>query len=279
VAVHRVEYLSPRLIRVVFAGPDLEDLTVEQPAASVRLLLPSPGTQELVVPSWNGNEFLLPDERRPTIRTFTPRHVGPDTLELDIVVHDGGVASEWAQAAETGNQAAISGPGRGYTIDRDATNFLLAGDETTIPAISQILEALTPQRKVKVRIEVAHPDARIVLPDHPRASTEWYDLPPSATPGDALFAAVLDADLDPGSRVWVAGEAASNGSVVTSFKKVGCPAPKHRCAAIGSTAAPATATTSEGAAAPAPGCRRRSTGTSRSAIPPTRAHRRAPVRA
>jgi NADPH-dependent ferric siderophore reductase len=209
VAVHRVEYLSPRLIRVVFAGPDLEDLTVEQPAASVRLLLPSPGTQELVVPSWNGNEFLLPDERRPTIRTFTPRHVGPDTLELDIVVHDGGVASEWAQAAETGNQAAISGPGRGYTIDRDATNFLLAGDETTIPAISQILEALTPQRKVKVRIEVAHPDARIVLPDHPRASTEWYDLPPSATPGDALFAAVLDADLDPGSRVWVAGEAAA----------------------------------------------------------------------
>ena len=209
--VRRVGDVSPRLVRITFAGPDLESLTVEHPAASVRLLLPWPGTQELVVPSWNGNEFLLPDGRRPAIRTLTPRRVDPETfeIELDIVIHGGGVVSEWAQAVEPGDPAAISGPGRGYAIDRDAPAFFLGGDETAIPAISQILAALPAERPVQVHIEVAHPDARIALPDHPRVTAEWCDLTPDAPSGDALFAAVRSADLEPGIRVWVAGEAAA----------------------------------------------------------------------
>ena len=209
--VRRVGDVSPRLVRITFAGPDLESLTVEHPAASVRLLLPWPGTQELVVPSWNGNEFLLPDGRRPAIRTLTPRRVDPETfeIELDIVIHGGGGVSEWAQAAEPGDPAAISGPGRGYAIDRDAPAFFLGGDETAIPAISQILAALPAERPVQVHIEVAHPDARIALPDHPRVTAEWCDLTPDAPSGDALFAAVRSADLEPGIRVWVAGEAAA----------------------------------------------------------------------
>jgi NADPH-dependent ferric siderophore reductase len=209
--VRRVGAVSPRLVRITFAGPDLESLTVEHPAASVRLLLPWPGTQELVVPSWNGNEFLLPDGRRPAIRTLTPRRVDPETfeIELDIVIHGGGVVSEWAQAVEPGDPAAISGPGRGYAIDRDAPAFFLGGDETAIPAISQILAALPAERPVQVHIEVAHPDARIALPDHPRVTAEWCDLTPDAPSGDALFAAVRSADLEPGIRVWVAGEAAA----------------------------------------------------------------------
>src|SRR5687768_15346574 len=73
--VLRVERRTPRLLRVTFASPDLDGLAVPEPAASVRLLLPSPGTAELVMPAWNGNEFLLPDGRRPTLRTFTPRRV------------------------------------------------------------------------------------------------------------------------------------------------------------------------------------------------------------
>jgi NADPH-dependent ferric siderophore reductase len=209
VAVLGVAPVSARMVRVTLGGPDLEGLTVQLPAASVRLLLPSPETHELVVPSWNGNEFLLPDGRRPTIRTFTPRRVDPAALELDleIVIHGDGAASDWAQTSEPGDPAAISGPGRGYDIDRDAPAFLLAGDETAIPAISQLLEALPEEAPVQVHIEVAQPDARLVLPDHPHATVEWRDLPPGGSAGDALVAAVRGADLAPGTRVWVAGEA------------------------------------------------------------------------
>jgi NADPH-dependent ferric siderophore reductase len=199
------------MVRVTLAGPDLAGLTVDQPAASVRMLLPSPGATELVVPTWNGNEFLLPDGRRPTIRTFTPWRVDPEALELDvgIVVHGGGAASEWAASAAPDDPAAISGPGRGYTVDRDAPAFLVAGDETAIPAITQVLETVPAEAPVQVRIEVAHADGRLPLPHHPRATVEWCDLPPEAPPGDTLGAAVRAADLADGTRVWVAGEAAA----------------------------------------------------------------------
>ena len=211
VSVRRIERLTPRMVKVTLADADLEGLTIEHPAASVRLLLPSPGAHELVMPSWNGNEFLLPDGQRPMIRTFTPYRNDPEALELDleIVVHGSGVASEWADTAQPRDLAAISGPGRGYVIDRDAPAFLLAGDETAIPAVSQLLEALPAETPVLVQIEVAHPDARLALPDHPRATVEWCDLPRGASPGDALVTAVRGADLAPGTRVWVAGEAAA----------------------------------------------------------------------
>jgi NADPH-dependent ferric siderophore reductase len=211
VEVSRVERLTPRLVRVTFAGTELEGLTVEQPAASVRLLLPSPGTKQLVMPIWNGNEFLLPGGRRPTIRTFTPWRVDPDAHELDlgIVVHGTGAASEWAEAAETGHAGAISGPGRGYTIDRDAPAFLLAGDETAIPAITQLLEELPADTPVEVHVEVGQPDARLALPEHPCATVNWYDLPSGAAPGEALVDEVSGADLASGTKVWAAGEAAA----------------------------------------------------------------------
>jgi NADPH-dependent ferric siderophore reductase len=216
-------------VGVVVAGSDLDGLTIDLPAASVRLLLPSPRADELVIPVWNGNEFLLPDGRRPTIRTMTPRRIHPDTGELDLenVLHghghghghgpgdgpgpgDGhGPAAAWAAAAKPGDPAAISGPGRGYTIDRDAPAFLLAGDETAIPAISQLLEALPAATPVQVHIEIARPDARLALPEHPRATIGWRELPPEATTGDALVAAIRGADIDPGAHVWVAGEAAA----------------------------------------------------------------------
>jgi NADPH-dependent ferric siderophore reductase len=208
VEVRRVERLTPRLVRVTLVGAEL---AVDQPAASVRVLLPSAAGADLVVPSWNGNEFLLPDGRRPTIRTLTPWRSDPDAVELDvgIVVHGGGVASDWALSAEPGEPAAISGPGRGYTVDHDAPAYLIAGDETAIPAITQVLDALSDETTVQVRVEVAHPDARLALPAHPGATVEWCDLAPGSPPGDALAAAVRDVALADGTRVWAAGEAAA----------------------------------------------------------------------
>ena len=211
VTVRRSEPASARMVRVTLGGPELDGLTVADPASSVRLLLPSPGTDELVMPSWNGNEFLLSDGRRPAIRTFTPRRMNPEALELDldIVMHDGGIASEWAENAAPGAPAAISGVGRGYTVSRDAPAYLLGGDESAIPAMTQLLEALPATIPVEVRIEVARFDARIALPERERVRIEWLDLPPGAPPGDALVAAARSAVLVPDTRVWVAGEAAA----------------------------------------------------------------------
>jgi NADPH-dependent ferric siderophore reductase len=209
--VDRVEALTPRMTRVTLTGGELHGLTVEQPAASVRLLLPPPGREDLVMPEWDGNQFLLPGGERAPIRTFTPRRFDATALELDlwIVVHGTGAGSEWAASARGGDPAAVSGTGRGYDVPSDAPGFLLAGDETAIPAISQLLEHLSADTPVAVHVEVAHPDARFGLTSHPRATVAWHDLPEGATPGEALVPAVAGVDIEPGTRVWAAGEAAA----------------------------------------------------------------------
>lgn len=205
------EQLGPRMIRVTFGGSDLAGLSIVEPAASVRLLLPSPGARDLVMPSWNGNEFLLPDGTRPVIRTFTPRNLDLDTpsLDLDMVVHEGGIASRWAQAASPGSQAALSGPGRGYRIEQEAPEYVLAGDETAIPAIGQLLEGIPPNVRIQVHIEVSSDLARIALPEHEGAAVTWHESIEGRPSGDALVAAIRSAEFHTGARVWCAGEAAS----------------------------------------------------------------------
>jgi NADPH-dependent ferric siderophore reductase len=231
VAVRGTVPLSPRLIRVTVGGDELDGMTIDLPAASVRLLLPPPGASELVMPAWDGNEFLLPDGTRPTIRTLTPRRLDPSAraLDVDVVVHDGGALSDWAQAARPGDPVAVSGPGRGYSVDPEASDYLLAGDETAIPAMSQLLEHLPDAMPVRVLVEIADPAARLARlqggrpespdsltsgspasgPDGPAVS--WHELPPGSPPGDALVAAVraVAEDVGPAPKVWAAGEAAA----------------------------------------------------------------------
>ena len=187
VAVRHVRTLTPRMARVTFSGPDLEGLRVTQPASSIRVLLPGPGVPELVLPSWNGNEFLLPDGTRPSIRTFTPRRLDVDALELDvdIVIHDGGLAARWVGSAEPGDPVAISGPGRGYDIDRAATAFVLAGDETAIPAICQFRSRPSPggyrcrcaSRSRTPTLVSSFPTTWVP----PSRGTTWSPVPPRGT--------------------------------------------------------------------------------------------------
>jgi NADPH-dependent ferric siderophore reductase len=208
-SVLRLRPLTPHMRRVTLSGPDLEGFSVEEPAASVRVLLPPAGRAGLVIPTWNGNEFLMPDGTRPILRTFTPRYWRADELELDvdIVLHPAGAASAWVVDATPGSPVAISGPGRGYEFPSEAA-FWLAGDESAIPAIAQLLEVL-PATPVEVHVEVTHPDARMVLPEHPTAAVTWHDLPAGSDPGTTLFAALENAELPEDVRVWAAGNAAA----------------------------------------------------------------------
>lgn len=198
------------MVRVTVGGPELDGLDPGLPGASVRLLLAPPGAG-LVIPAWEGNEFLLPNGTRPILRTLTPRRLDVEALELtvDVVVHDESPLSMWATTSSPGDLVAVSGTGRGYTIGPDAQHYVLAGDESAIPAISQLLESLPQAARVDVIVEVAHPDARLEPPGHPGAGVRWVDLPGGAGPGDALVPAVISAEVRQHTRVWAAGEAAA----------------------------------------------------------------------
>lgn len=192
--------------RVILGGEELRGFSIDQPAASVRLLLPTGG--ELEIPTWNGNEFLLRDGTRPIIRTFTPRRFDAKALDLhvDVVLQGSGVASTWAETAQPGASVAVSGPGQGYHIDRDATAFLLAGDEAAIPAICQLLEHL-PDVPIAVLISVTHPDAEVDL--HRDIDVTWHVASDSSDAEESWHRAIRDIDLVPDLRIWAAGEAAA----------------------------------------------------------------------
>ncbi|MGE3620768.1 MAG: siderophore-interacting protein [Acidimicrobiia bacterium] len=220
VEVARVERRTPRMVRVWLAGGALEGLVVDEPAASIRLLVPSPGAAGLVVPEWSGNEFLLPGGRRPLIRTFTPslRAASDEALFLDVVDHPAGSVAAWARAAAPGAPAAVSGPGRGHRFDGSASALVLLGDESALPAAAQLVAARPPDLPVVAVFEVA--DRAAILGEveaGPGVEVRWVVAPEGAPPGTALVEAARDLVLPAGGRIWAAGEAAAMQRLRRSF--------------------------------------------------------------
>lgn len=200
------------MLRLTFEGDGLRALVAPEPASSVRLLVPSPGADHLVLPEWNGNEFLLPGGERPALRTFTPLRFDADAgrIELEIVRHRGGIVSEWAETAAPGDQVAISGPGRGWDLDPAVRTLHLLGDETALPAIGQLIEVVDAAVVITVDVEVDRQDAVQSLPPRSALEATWHVRRADDPPGAALVAAAK-AISEPDARVhiWAAGEAAS----------------------------------------------------------------------
>jgi NADPH-dependent ferric siderophore reductase len=210
VTVRRVAPGGGRLVRVTLSGPELAGMAVPEPAASIRVLLPAPGAHDVVIPGWNGNEFRDATGRRAAIRTLTPARLDADVDELDVcvVAHGEGLAARWAAGARAGQGAAVSGPGRGFTVDPDAPAWLLAGDEAAFPAIVQVLAAIPLGRPVAAHRAAPAP-GRVELPGRPGGRVTWHDPARGEAPCSALVDGVVDAGLPATTYVWAAGEAAA----------------------------------------------------------------------
>lgn len=209
VEVRSIERRTPWLTRVTLGGPELVGFGPVEPAASVRLLLARPGQERPEIPTWTGNEFLDADGARPVLRTLTPLRVDATVGQLDVEVvrHGDAPLSSWADLVGVGAEVALSGPGRGYHPDPDATAFLVAGDESALPAITTLLPVLPPAAEVRVLVEVRDEAARLDLSLPAGAELRWCRA--GAEPGDALVEAVRATGVGPDDRVWAAGEAAA----------------------------------------------------------------------
>lgn len=212
--VARVEDRHRHLRRVTLTGPELESFDPGLPAASVRLLLPT-AAGELVLPTWEGNEFLLPDGTRASIRTLTPLRFDADALELDVEVvrHDDSPLTRWVAGAEAGTPTAVSGTGRGFEVDPAVTTYVLAGDESALPAISTLVPALPVGASVTVVLAVRDPAMAAVLAAPAAVDVRATEVGLDEPAGDVLVAGVAEALPEgrppgPEVHVWAAGEAA-----------------------------------------------------------------------
>lgn len=176
VTVSAVRRLSPSFTRVTFTGADLDRFADNGYDQRIKLALPLPGQDRATLPDgadWYATWRALPEHLRNPIRTYTVRAVRPHLAEVDVdlVLHgDSGPATRWARRAGIGDEIALVGPDAGFDGNHGGVEFrppaggtlLLAGDETAVPAISNICERLPLDARGTVVLEV--PDAADVLP-------------------------------------------------------------------------------------------------------------------
>lgn len=211
--VHSVEDVTPHMRRVTFAGDGVRTYLSEDRIPNIKLLLPDDdgtfGVPELDDPaSTDVTDVrtvpgLLSRVRTYTVRTFDRE---ASTLAVDFVLHgDEGVASRWAQNATTGSTlCAAGGGGRGIGV---AENYLIAGDETGLPAIGSMLENLPADARGVAFVEVANLDERQELRKPEGVELRWLSRGgEDAGTTTLLIDAVTAHTLTPNTFAWVAAE-------------------------------------------------------------------------
>ena len=201
--VLRTVEVTPRMRRVTFGGAELEGFG-EGP--NLKLLIPPPhlAVPELPVTGADGRAIWPPDERKPTVRTYSLRAHRPEQGEIDVdfVLHgNGGVAASWAAQAKRGDIVGIGGPG-GRTVTQ-ADWYLFAGDHSALPAIAAMLEKLPAQARGRAFIEVS--DAAEQQPLNTKADIEIVWLHRNGMPADGgslLPDAVLGTSWPDAGRVF-----------------------------------------------------------------------------
>ena len=151
------------------------------------------------------------DAEPPVVRTYTPVRFdeASKTLELQFVLHGVGPASEWAERAKPGDKLAVAGPGGRFVLDETAEHWWIAADESAIPAVATLLEALPATATADVHIEVADAADEIAFDSAAKTAITWHHRRSAGAFGAELDEAARAAEIPDGARIWVACEAAA----------------------------------------------------------------------
>lgn len=200
------------MVRLTFSGDELAEFKSTGIGDEyLRLFFPDEATGELVLPIIDEEGRWTYHEDKPPVRcaTYTVRRLDVKACELDIdfVVHEGGLASEWARNAEPGHRMVINNPRGLYEPPSDMRWQLLVADATGLPAVARLLEQTSPEVECRVIIEVAREEDEQNLPLHPKANVTWVHESGNGVAPSRLaeiFRAV-PLPTTPG-YIWVAGE-------------------------------------------------------------------------
>jgi NADPH-dependent ferric siderophore reductase len=178
------QHLTPRMRRITVRSDAAVGLAV-RPAQDIELLLREASGRRVK-------------------RRYTIRHARQETgeLDLDVLLHGDGPGARWGEHAEPGDPVEYQGP-RGKLELRSAPWHLLVGDESALPAIAAIAEALPAHEPALAVVEVEDGDDELPV----AAETRWVHrggAPPGT--GDRLIAAVSDLAIADGARAYLMGE-------------------------------------------------------------------------
>jgi len=145
--------VTPHMTRVSFTGADLNELEYK------------PG-QDLVLE--------IPHGEGTARRHYTIRHhdAAARTLAIDFVMHGSSPAGRWVENAKAGDGLIAVGP-RGHTYLREADWHLFIGDETAVPGIAAMIEALPYGARAHAILEAADDEDRITVESKGHVMLEW----------------------------------------------------------------------------------------------------------
>ncbi|MFZ2527811.1 MAG: siderophore-interacting protein [Rhodococcus sp. (in: high G+C Gram-positive bacteria)] len=231
--VLRTVDLTPRMRRIVVGGAQIDRFPhgTGRPTDHVKLFFPD-DTGDIAMPGIeDGGRWVEPDGRRLEFRDYTIRAFDPDTgeLTLDFVLHEHGVGGRWATTVEVGAPLGVLGPRGSVLVPTGYPAYLLAADETALPALARWLVELPATANIQAFVEVTDADDEIDL-EHSAHAQVTYLHRGTAAPGstellaDAIRAATLPTDP---YYVWAAGEAGTLKPIRRYFRReLGLP--KHR---------------------------------------------------
>jgi NADPH-dependent ferric siderophore reductase len=145
------------------------------------------------------------------MRYYTIRDIDAEAgwLDIDFVLHeDAGPACDFARRARPGDICGISGP-CGLSV-KPARNYLLAGDETALPAIARIARSLPDDAEGLILIDTHAPDGWMGFPIPTGMTLRWISrccgheaeaYVPSVSRAIAEIAGANDDHF-----IWIAGE-------------------------------------------------------------------------
>lgn len=185
-----IRELSPGFLRVTLRGEELDGFTSLGPADHIKLVLDAEVRRDY------------------TPRAFRPAQDGAGAeLDIDFFRHGDGPASSWAEDAAEGSTITIAGPRGSHLLPTGADRFVLAADESALPALARWIEFLPEGTEILAFVELDNPsDAAYLEPAHVHAArVVWLDKADSA-----LERAIRNlGDPGEGTFTWIAGEATS----------------------------------------------------------------------
>ncbi|HEV7336120.1 MAG TPA: siderophore-interacting protein [Bosea sp. (in: a-proteobacteria)] len=173
VSVARAGNITPSMRRVTLVCDDISHF--ERDGMHVSVLIPPSGRMPVWPRVGEDGRVIWPaggDEL--TRRTYSIRRIDREARELDIdvVLHGDSPGATWARTARAGDPIGLIGPSGGELPAADW--YLLAGDETALPAIARIAEELPAQARATILLEV--PDLRECQSLSGRASLDVHWL-------------------------------------------------------------------------------------------------------
>jgi NADPH-dependent ferric siderophore reductase len=179
------------MLRIELTAPELEGFSY------------APGQDVMLLVAADGN--------RPVRRRYTIRYLdlAARQLTLDVVLHGDGPGERWIRAAQPGDRIEGIGPRGKITVSPAADWHLFMGDESALPAIFAMTEALPGDSVATMVLEV--PDAADEQDVSAAARTRltWlHRLNGRAGEPGALTGEAAEVELPPGrGQAYLLGEA------------------------------------------------------------------------